>query len=354
MYGIVMLLLSMSIQLLCNLMGLNSIRYNLQHIYTICLKLKHFYITKMLSKIIGVSFYILVILNTVFLYISTSFQIGEASILPNMSLISNIELINVSEQVFNKSSYELFRHLIIRYQGQTNLKNFTDVAPERLLYVSPRIPWTETTKSFMKLLDNYELDTYQPEIITKDEDIEENEFINNLMKADVILHVMNFLSVKGFFENNSLIYKNILKEIWFHLYSRSKGINGSSGFEHVFVGERKPRKGITGLHNWISFSSGELLNTINYFGFSHNMELSDKMGILETYFTYGNKRKMSTIFIGTTPELEVALYTLCFFARPNKRCNVSFTKFKFSIQTYVLHSNNKKFVASAFPIIGKR
>nr|XP_034196163.1 poly(U)-specific endoribonuclease-B-like isoform X3 [Osmia lignaria] len=335
MYGIVILLLSMSIQLLCNLIGLNSTGYNLQHIYTICLKLKHFNIKKMLSKIIGVSFYILVILNTVFLYISTSFQIGEASILPNMSLISNIELINLSEQIFNKSSYELFRHLIIRYQGQTNLKNFTDVAPERyyfqnifhytflikfrlynfrLLYVSPRIPWTETTKSFMKLLDNYELDTYQPEIITKDEDIEENEFINNLMKADVILHVMNFLSVKG---------------------------------------ERKPRKGITGLHNWISFSSGELLNTINYFGFSHNMELSD-MGILETYFTYGNKRKMSTIFIGTTPELEVALYTLCFFARPNKRCNVSFTKFKFSIQTYVLHSNNKKFVASAFPIIGKR
>lgn len=78
------------------------------------------------------------------------------------------------------------------------------------------------------------------------------------------------------------------------------------------------------------------------------------MGILETYFTYGNKRKMSTIFIGTTPELEVALYTLCFFARPNKRCNVSFTKLKFSIQTYVLHSNNKKFVASAFPVIGKR
>lgn len=78
------------------------------------------------------------------------------------------------------------------------------------------------------------------------------------------------------------------------------------------------------------------------------------MAILETYFTYNNKRKMSTMFIGTTPELEIALYTLCFFTRPNKRCNVSFTKVKFSIQTYVLQNNETRYVASAFPIIGKR
>ncbi|XP_012138594.2 endoribonuclease Arlr [Megachile rotundata] len=294
----------------------------------------------MLNKIICVSLNVLVILET--------------STPENISLIRDIELVNLSEELFNKSSYELFRHLTIKYQGQTNSKNFTDVAPERLLYVSPRIPWTVTTKSFMKLLDNYELDTYKPEIITKEKELEENEFISNLIKADVILHVMNFLSLKGFFKNDLETYKNTLKEIWFHLYSRSKGINGSSGFEHVFIGERKPRKGITGLHNWISFSSGESLNAINYFGFSRNMEFVDQMAILETYFTYNKKRKMSTIFIGTTPELEIALYTLCFFTRPNKRCNVSFTKEKFSIQTYVLQNNETRSVASAFPVIGKR
>ena len=124
-------------------------------------------------------------------------------------------------------------------------------------------------KSFVKLFDNYELDTYQPEVLTKTKDSEENEFIDDLMKTDIMSHVMSFLSVKGFFKNDIQVHKDILKQIWFHLYSRSKNINGSSGFEHVFVGERKPRKGIIGLHNWIFFSYGELSNKINYFGFGH-------------------------------------------------------------------------------------
>lgn len=111
-------------------------------------------------------------------------------------------------------------------------------------------------------------------MVTKQEDIEENEFINNIMKTDAMLHVMHFLSIKGFFANDLQSHQNILKEIWFHPYSRGKGINSSSGFEHVFIGERKPRKGIIGLHNWIFFSFGELSNKINYLGFSHKKEFA--------------------------------------------------------------------------------
>lgn len=51
------------------------------------------------------------------------------------------------------------------------------------------------------------------------------------------------------------------------------------------------------------------------------------------------------------PELEVALYTLCFFTRPNKKCKVSFDGSKFAIQTHMLYSTDKKFVATAFPMI---
>lgn len=129
-----------------------------------------------------------------------------------------------------------------------------------------------TTKSLIKLFDNYELDTSQTEIKTKEEDTEENEFINNLIKTDVMLHVMNFLSLKRFFTNDLRTYKDILKEIWFHPYSRSKGMNSSSGFEHVFIGEKKAGKNVIGLHNWIFFSFGEQFNKINYFGFSRTKE----------------------------------------------------------------------------------
>ncbi|XP_076231424.1 endoribonuclease Arlr [Calliopsis andreniformis] len=257
----------------------------------------------------------------------------------------------MSEELFSKSSHELYKHLCIRYQGQTTLNNMTDNAPERLLKFSLNSILTMTTRSMIKLFDNYEFDTSQTEIKTEEEDIEENDFINNLMKTDVMLHAMTFLSAKRFFRNDIKIYKNILKEIWFHLYSRDKGINSSSGFEHVFLGERKSNKQITGLHNWISFSFGEQSNKINYFGFSKKKEITTKAVILNTLFTYFGGRKLSTIFIGTVPELEIALYTLCFYTRPNKKCPVSFEGFKFAIQTYTLNSNNKKFVATAYPII---
>lgn len=56
------------------------------------------------------------------------------------------------------------------------------------------------------------------------------------------------------------------------------------------------------------------------------------------------------MFIGTAPELEIALYTLCFFTRPNKKCKLSFAGIKFDIQTYMLQNNDLKFIATAFPI----
>ncbi|XP_031771060.1 poly(U)-specific endoribonuclease homolog isoform X1 [Apis florea] len=195
-------------------------------------------------------------------------------------------------------------------------------------------------------------DTYQPEILTKEEDLEENEFINNLMKTDVMLYVMHFLSSKGFFKNDIYIHKNILKQIWFHLYPRSKGIIlDSSGFEHVFIGERKSHKNIIGLHNWIFFFYGESSNKINYFGFANSKKIVNKAIILEAYFTYIGKYKKSSMFIGTAPELEIALYTLCFFTRPNKKCKLSFARIKFDIQTYMLQNNGSKFIATAFPIL---
>ncbi|XP_017752448.1 PREDICTED: poly(U)-specific endoribonuclease homolog [Eufriesea mexicana] len=282
--------------------------------------------------------------------ITESLHITYFNNVKNTSLTSEEELMIISEEIF-KSSHELFNQVHINYQGHICSNNITDNASQRLLNISSVIFSTLTIKSLVKLFDNYELHTSQSENITEEEDLEENEFIVNLLKTNTMLHVMHFLSIKGFFKNDLRVYKNVLKEIWFHLYSRTKNVNGTSGFEHVFVGESKPRKGMIGLHNWISFSYGELSNKINYFGFGHNKEFVHKAVILETYFTYNGKRKMSTMFIGTTPELEIALYTLCFFTRPNKKCNLSFTGYKFGIQTYIMKNNDMKFVGSAFPIL---
>ena len=57
------------------------------------------------------------------------------------------------------------------------------------------------------------------------------------------------------------------------------------------------------------------------------------------------------MFIGTPPEFELALYTLCFYARPNKSCKVLLGNEKIIIQTWVQYSNNEALIGSSFPKI---
>jgi hypothetical protein len=45
-------------------------------------------------------------------------------------------------------------------------------------------------------------------------------------------------------------------------------VKGSSGFEHVFVGEIKTVEGeVSGFHNWIQFYLEEKNKNLNYYGF---------------------------------------------------------------------------------------
>ena len=62
-------------------------------------------------------------------------------------------------------------------------------------------------------------------------------------------------------------------------------------------------------------------------------------------------KPVGTVFVGTTPELEMALYTLCFLAKPNSRCPVQLAGKKFQIQTWTQSYQGKTLVGSAYPEI---
>jgi hypothetical protein len=57
---------------------------------------------------------------------------------------------------------------------------------------------------------------------------------------------------------------------------------------------------------------------------------------------------VSSLFIGTTPELEMALYTICFKLRVNRKCQLAYDDVKFNVTAYSLIHDKKRFVASAF------
>ena len=62
-------------------------------------------------------------------------------------------------------------------------------------------------------------------------------------------------------------------------------------------------------------------------------------------------KPVGSLFVGTTPELEMALYTACFLARPDGACPVALAGQRFVIQTHTYTHQRKKLVGSAYPDI---
>lgn len=116
----------------------------------------------MLNKMFQTSVYILAILNISGISPFTTYQIGgnykieikqhlniyssyislyifvrliDFCTATEVSLTSDVELMMVSEELFNKFSHELFNHVYINYQGNMSFKNFTDNAPQRYFLI---------------------------------------------------------------------------------------------------------------------------------------------------------------------------------------------------------------------------
>lgn len=77
-----------------------------------------------------------------------------------------------------------------------------------------------------------------------------------------------------------------------------------------------------------------------------------KGSILKLHYKWENLVKpVGSMFVGTSPELEMALYTLCFLARPDKKCPVSLGGKQFFITTHTFRYRGKNMIGSAFPEI---
>merc|ERR1712151_1149644 len=122
-------------------------------------------------------------------------------------------------------------------------------------------------------------------------------------------------------------FKTLLHEIWFTNYSRTRGgKRNSSGFEHVFVGELDSN-GVSGFHNWIQYYLEEKKGHVDYRGYIKPQNQSDITNdddhVLTIQFTWNDIEKfVATLFIGTSPEFEIALYTLCFLLEGDSTKNV--------------------------------
>lgn len=64
----------------------------------------------------------------------------------------------------------------------------------------------------------------------------------------------------------------------------------------------------------------------------------------------GHNKPVNSMFIGTLPEFELAVYTICFEVGDNN-CRISLGGNPITIRTFPFYYGGKRMVASAYPVI---
>ncbi|KAM6233436.1 LOW QUALITY PROTEIN: uridylate-specific endoribonuclease C-like [Porphyrio hochstetteri] len=273
--------------------------------------------------------------------------------------VSEQELSSLSEQLYQADQNRAGAgDIVLQLQQDTGseLGGDTDCATQRLFsYVAEERLFSQPTFStFLALLDNYDEVTGHQETVTAEEEEEQEAFLSAVFQTRVMATLTTFFLSKGLYPSQEA-FRADLREMWFGLYSRSSGrALDSSGFEHVFHGEIKKGK-VSGCHSWVQLYSLERSGHLNYLSYSYDgpwVTFPDVLAL--RYLWDGHPKAVGSTLMGSSPEFDLALYTLCYRARPDRQCHVSLGGEAATIQTYSWadssYGDNQRYVASAYPL----
>ncbi|KAF5402388.1 PolyU-specific endoribonuclease-B [Paragonimus heterotremus] len=206
----------------------------------------------------------------------------------------------------------------------------------------------KTIPAFINLLDNYHSRTGIRETVTPEEVQEIEQFLDRIMETQVIQETWKFLERKGLPIESPEEFRQLLHTLWFKTYKRKRP-GDSSAFEHVFVGERKGLE-VSGFHNWIQFAQLEAIKAVDYRGhFSESCGNPPRMATISFRMQDGSVKSKASMLFGTTPEFELALYTIVFLSDLRRvRFRMDSCKVK-----VICHPMNKKALLSTCYVTSK-
>lgn len=185
---------------------------------------------------------------------------------------------------------------------------------------------TTTFSRLTSLLDNYERSTGVAERVTTEERTETNLFLDAVLETEVMKRAHKYLVSKGQSSSDLRHFKSQLHLIWFQLYHRQRNAGlDSCGFEHVFVGETKSGNEIIGFHNWIQFYLQEKNSHLDYKGYKardHDLPDQDDHVLNLQFSWHGLVKPVGSTFIGTSPEFEMAIFTIVFLMNTERSTTV--------------------------------
>lgn len=205
-----------------------------------------------------------------------------------------------------------------------------DAAPGPLFkFVGTEVWEKPTFKLFYPLLAHYRAQTGIEENVTRIEIDQQRLFISAICATPCMRFAYRWLV-----DNEKLSshvrhlsqFQEMLSEMWFGLYRRD-GCRDSSAFEHVFAGEVDGGK-VKGMHNFLQLHKEESAGNFDYKGYLLPRPTPNRLvtpsacsHLLTIRFDWLEVTKAaSSVFFGTSPEFEIALYTMLFIGgeRENK------------------------------------
>ncbi|KAK3592443.1 hypothetical protein CHS0354_004874 [Potamilus streckersoni] len=232
-------------------------------------------------------------------------------------------------------------------QSHTDSNSTVDRSPERLFtLVDENLFNRSTYAAFLNLLDNYDHLLGHAEQSTPQEESEISHFLNEISQTEIMQKTVHFLREKGYIASAWSELESLIRQIWFTSFARHvhSHVKESSAFEHVFVGEYTQTV-VEGFHNWIEFYLQEKAGNLNYLGY-----LSvHKPNIIGVHFTWhGRLKQYNAIIYGTSPEFDLAMYTVCFVLRHNRKCSFQLDGHPVSVHSFDLDRDGVKLIGTVY------
>ena len=147
-------------------------------------------------------------------------------------------------------------------------------------------------------------------------------------------------------------FKQFLNTIWFGRWAQYvAGVEASSGWEHTNVFERLENNVIVGYHSWIYLYNEEEDGDFNYLGYINMLDTGRTTVLSMPVDLYGSTKAKTQFNFGASPELELAIGTLCFVARADAPCPISGSNdvpYTWNTQTFTY--NGVQYIESSHPM----
>ena len=197
---------------------------------------------------------------------------------------------------------------------------------------------SELYRAFIRLLDNFAVNFRDPETISPAERDEIETFLDLVIDSRPMQITFEHVSAELVRDMTRDRFRQELFRMWFEVYTnffRGKSTHFCTGFEHVFVGEGKYKKGanaasekgeISGYHSWVKFALDELNNRVDYLGYKYDLggPGPDNPHVVTLQMIWNHQdmsgnlvaelfKSKGGFFVGSSPACEFALGTLAYY-----------------------------------------